>query len=181
MPKGLKRYYTGRDLHFVTCSCYRRKPLLHTPRRRDIFVRVLEEARQRYRFTVRGYVVMPEHFHMLVSEPDVGTLSTVMQVLKQRVARELLRRRKPCPDEADLWSNDALSQFWQRRFYDFNVWSRMKEREKLAYMHHNPVKRGLVERAEQWGWSSARYYAGDRSGVVKINEPIVLEPLKQEV
>jgi len=60
--------------------------------------------------------------------------------------------------------------FWQRRFHDFNVWSARKEREKLTYMHHNPVKRGLVSRPEQWPWSSAGYYAGGKAGPVKVNE-----------
>ena len=58
---------------------------------------------------------------------------------------------------------------WQKRFYDFNVWTAKKEREKLVYMHHNPVKRGLVERPEDWRWSSYRYYAFGEKGPVTIN------------
>jgi REP element-mobilizing transposase RayT len=56
---------------------------------------VLEQTCQRYRFVVVGYVVMPEHVHLLLSEPEVGTPSTVMQVLKQRTARALLLKTKP--------------------------------------------------------------------------------------
>jgi putative transposase len=85
MPSRLKRIYGGDDLHFVTCSCYRRQPLLGTKYSRDIFLRVLEQVRRKYRFEVVGYVVMPEHFHILVGEPEKGTPSTVLQVLKQRV------------------------------------------------------------------------------------------------
>ncbi len=70
MPWGLKRYYGSGDLHFITASCYRRQPLLATARARDLFVGVLERFRQRYQFVVVGYVVMPEHFHLLISEPE---------------------------------------------------------------------------------------------------------------
>ena len=69
MPKGLRRIYGGGDFHFVTCSCYRRHPLLKSARRRDIFLEILEQVRKKFRFIVSGYVVMPEHFHLLMSEP----------------------------------------------------------------------------------------------------------------
>jgi len=71
MPRGLHRYYGAHHLHFITCSCYRRLPLLRSARSRDRFLSVLEQTRQRYRFVVVGYVVMPEHIHLLLSEPEV--------------------------------------------------------------------------------------------------------------
>jgi Transposase IS200 like len=69
MPWGLERWHGGHDLHFLTFSCYRRQPWLASVSRRDLFVKVLEQARQRYQWVVVGYVVMPEHIHLLVSEP----------------------------------------------------------------------------------------------------------------
>ena len=86
----LRRFYGQGDLHFVTSSCYRRKPLLGTARARDIFLELLEEVRRRFRFDVIGYVVMPEHVHLLLGEPEKGNPSRVMQVLKQRVSHRLL-------------------------------------------------------------------------------------------
>ena len=94
VPSGLHRTYGAHHLHFITCSCYRRLPLLGAARSCDRFLVILEHARQRYRFVVVGYVVMPEHIHLLVTEPEVGTPSTVMQVLKQRTARALLPKKK---------------------------------------------------------------------------------------
>ena len=171
MPRGLKRYYGQDDLHYVTFSCYRRRPLLGTPRRRDCFLRICEQVRRRYRFVAVGYVVMPEHVHSLLSEPQVGTPSTVLQVLKQRVARRLRGRRKKTAQPDLFPAPSGRPQFWQRRFYDFNVWSPKKIREKLAYMHNNPVQRGLVSSPELWRWSSYRsYYCGER-GLVAINQP----------
>ena len=68
--RNVERYGGAGDLHFITCSCYGRQPLLGTPRRRDLFLRVLEQVRKRYEFVVVGYVVMPEHVHLLISEPQ---------------------------------------------------------------------------------------------------------------
>src|SRR5882672_10176599 len=143
MTYRLHRYYGNGHLHFITCSCYRRQRWLSSARRRDRFLRVLEQVRQRYRFVVVGYVVMPEHFHLLMSEPDRGTPSTVMQVLKQRFGQQVLKElRRRRPSQSRLWEEEE--HVWQRRFYDFNVWSREKRIEKLRYMHRNPVRRGLV-------------------------------------
>ena len=87
---------------------------------------------------------MPEHVHLLLSEPESGTLSQTMQSLKQGVARRLALR--------------AADSFWQARYYDFNVWSERKFVEKLRYIHRNPVARGLVPRPEDWPWSSFHHY-----------------------
>jgi REP element-mobilizing transposase RayT len=125
MPEGLKRYYGQKHLHSITCSCYRRLPLLGSARARSVFVKVLGEVRERYGFALVGYVVMPEHIHVLISKPAKGTPSTVMQVLKQRVSRELRRRGRRRASDAQLslrfGEPDLLPQFWQRRFHDFNV------------------------------------------------------------
>lgn len=169
MPTGLKRY-SGHDyLHFLTCSCYHRQPWLASPKRRDLFLQIFEEVRQCYQFVVVGYVVMPDHIHLLISEPERGTPSTVMQVVKQRFARRVPNRKRPNPKQASLWSEHAL-HVWQKRFYDFHVWSERKRVEKLRYMHRNPVKEGLVQEPEQWVWSSYRSYAYEEAGTVKINQ-----------
>jgi putative transposase len=70
MPTGLKRYYGKGHLHFITFSCYRRLPLLKTSRSRDVFVQELAKLRQQMGFLLIGYVVMPEHVHLLMSEPS---------------------------------------------------------------------------------------------------------------
>jgi putative transposase len=170
MPAGLHRTYGLHHLHFITCSCYRRLPFLGSAKARDRFLSILEETRQRYRFVVVGYVVMPEHIHLLISEPEVKTPSTVMQVLKQRTAHDLLpRRRRRDPRQRLLFGEVPRRAFWQARFYDFNVWTTRKRVEKLRYLHRNPLKRGLVESPEQWRWSSYRHYLLDEAGPVQVN------------
>ncbi len=94
MTKGLHRYYGAHHLHFITCSCYHRQPQLDTPQRRDLFLSILEEARQKYRFVVHGYVIMPEHFHLLITEPEVADPSVVMKVLKERFTNKLRTKGK---------------------------------------------------------------------------------------
>lgn len=106
---------------------------------------------------------MPEHIHLLISEPKRGDPSTVMQVLKQRVSRALREQRQARrnSDESGLHleiPGEETRSFWQRRFYDFNVWSWKKRIEKLNYMHMNPVKRGLVRDPKLWAWSSYNFY-----------------------
>src|SRR6266853_4765377 len=128
MPSGLSRRYGQGHLHFITCSCYRRLPLFASVRAKNLFVMILGEVRDRYGFALAGYVVMPNHIHLLISEPAKGTPPTVMQVLKQRVSRRVRRkpRKKVSSQQLSLpfqHAHDFLPQFWQPRFYDFNVWS----------------------------------------------------------
>lgn len=154
MPWSLKRFQEARCLHFITFSCHHRDALLATPRARDIFESTFEQVRRWYGFYVRGYVVMPEHVHLLISEPERSKLATALQMLKQNVSRKL-----QLPEG---------SPFWEPRYYDFNVWSEAKRVEKLRYIHRNPVRRGLVEKPEDWKWSSYRHYATGVEGVVEI-------------
>ncbi len=151
MTQGLRRYQETGDLHFVTFSCFRRNAFLSSPQARDLIERALETMRVRYDFYVSGYVVMPEHVHLLVSEPRVALLGKALQALKLSVA--VKREERP---------------FWQTRYYDFNVFTREKRLEKLRYMNENPVARGLVGFAENWQWSSARHYATGEAGVVEV-------------
>lgn len=149
-----------------------------TPRRRDLFLAVLEQVRKRYQFVVVGFVVMPEHIHLLVSEPQDNEKnpSTVMQALKISFARRVLAQAKwrRNPAQASLFDRTP-QHIWQKRFYDFNVWTVRKRVERLRYMHRNPVKRELVPSPELWRWSSYRAYAFGESGPVKVNDWMVLK------
>ncbi|MGC2672710.1 MAG: transposase [Candidatus Acidiferrum sp.] len=119
-----------RHLHFITFSCYRRLPLMKTVRAWDIFVKELGKVRDEMGFHLLGYVVMPEHVHLLMSEPKRGTPSTVLQKLKLRVPRKLRKRARPvCARQIRLpfaQTGEPLRAFWQARFYDFNVYSKGK-------------------------------------------------------
>src|SRR5580693_7202257 len=147
MPKGLVRYQQCGAFLFVTIGCSLRLEHLGTTDARNLFERSLEVMRIRYAFVVAGYVVMPDHIHLLVSEPKKALLCKAIQALKLSVSVQ--SRQRP---------------FWQARYYDFNVHNEAKRVEKLRYMHRNPVKRGLVREPEDWPWSSFRHYATGTEG-----------------
>jgi putative transposase len=97
---------------------------------------------------------MPEHIHLLTDEPSTGTLATFLQIFKQLTSREL--------------KSSDQKQFWQRRYYDFNVHSPEKRIEKIRYIHRNPVTRGLVARPEDYRWSSFNHYATGEPSPIEI-------------
>ena len=153
MPWGLTRFHHSGQSHFVTFCCYHRHRLFTTDVSCRILELALERVRRRYRLYVYGYVVMPEHVHLLLSEPQRDTLADALKSLKQGVSRLLI--------------GDA-EHFWQKRYYDFNIRNYPEFVEKLRYIHRNPVKRGLCERPEDWQWSSFRHHANGTAGRVEI-------------
>jgi putative transposase len=157
MPDGLKRFQQTGNSHFVTFTCYHRRPNFSSPDVYDLFLDVLERMRRRFSMCVYGYVVMPEHIHLLLSEPDVGLLADAIHCLKLSSAKRLI-----------CTGNFPAGAFWQKRYHDRNVRDAREFTEKLRYIHRNPVKRGLVSEPADWKWSSFRHYALREMGVVKI-------------
>jgi putative transposase len=145
------RYQQTGEFHFLTFSCYRRRPYLSTVAAMELFEDALERVRLRYLFAVAGYVVMPEHVHLLVSEPKRALLSKAIQALK--LSASMRSQERP---------------FWQAHYYDFNVSTHEKFVEKLRYIHRNPVRRGLATRPEDWKASSFRHYQTGQQGTVEI-------------
>ena len=94
---------------------------------------------------------MPEHVHLMVSEPSRGMLDRAIQALKTSVSKQSNQR-----------------PFWLARYYDFNVHSEEKRVEKLRYMHRNPVARGLAASPGEWKWSSFRHYLTGEVGTIEI-------------
>jgi putative transposase len=172
-PTGLRRHYGQGDLHFVTFCCCHRRRHLQTARVRNLFLKVLAEVRVKHDFRLVGYVVMPDQVHLLISEPKKGNISKVLQVLKQRVSRKMRGKRSGASRKqlrlnfGEAWETDR--RFWQRRFYDFNVWSHEKKKEKLHYMHANPVRERMVQHPKEWPWSSFSFYANQEDGLISID------------
>ena len=117
------------------------------------FESALERVRRGFGFSVYGYVVMPEHVHLLIGEVQDGTVADAIKSLKQGVSRRLIGEEE---------------HFWQKRYYDFNIRNHRQFVEKLKHIHRNPVKRGLCERPEDWEWSSFSQYATGCEGRVEI-------------
>jgi putative transposase len=158
MPSGLRRFQQSGQSHFVTFSCHRRQPKLNSPEASDLFVQCLEDMRRRFAMCVYGYVVMPEHVHLLVNEPKQATLADAIHYLKLSFAKRLRSRKRATES----------SSFWQKRYYDRNVRDAQEFTVKLRYLHRNPVERGLVKEPGEWKWSSFRHYALREVGIVEI-------------
>jgi len=170
MTVGLRRYCGAHHLHFMTWSCYRRQPLLRSATNRDSLLDILEQVRRKYQFVVLGYVVMPEHVHLLMSEPESGNPSDVMGTQTAFGARFAPQAQAARPPAGHAPCRRGPHPILQVRFYDFNVWTAKKRVEKLNYMHQNPVKRGLAMEPEDWRWSSFRFYSLGETGRVVVNE-----------
>jgi putative transposase len=134
------------------------------------FEAALERVRRSFKLRVYAYVVMPEHVHLLLSEPERETLAAALKSLKQGVSRRLIRSAplKPKPG----LNGPPVEHFWQKRYYDFNIRNYSQFVEKLRYIHRNPGKGGLCEHPEDWQWSSfsplrdgQRRTCGNRVGV----------------
>jgi putative transposase len=157
MPTGLKRFQQSHNSHFLTFTCYRRRPNFSSPDAYNLFVDALERMRRRFSMLVYGYVVMPEHVHLFVSEPDLGLLSDALHFLKLSSAKRLIHA-----------GSFPAGAFWQKRYYDRNIRDHREFTEKLRYIHLNPVTRGLVREPAGWKWSSFRHYALREVGPVEI-------------
>jgi len=158
MPR-LRRFYDANHLHYVTTSTYRRTRVFDSDRFKRKFTTSLADLRTELGFRIIGYVLMPEHCHLLLWPSESANPSQIMQRLEERVAKFILRNLHHNCEFA--WCRRMLDGFrlpptvhhhahyrvWQRRFYDFNVWTDRKIREKLDYMHNNPVEPCLVERS----------------------------------
>ena len=198
MPYGLRRFQESKQTHFVTFTCFHRRRGFDSPAACDLFIQVLEDMRCRFVLRVYGYVVMPEHVHLLLSEPEISRLAPKSGARTSATGKEGIANPRLAPDSgARTWATGArigtrswatqvlladamhylklsfakrlgAGVFWQKRYYDRNVRDEREFESKLRYIHRNPVKRGLCENPEDWKWSSFRHYALREKGMVEI-------------
>jgi putative transposase len=143
MPKGQKQVYGKGELHFITMTCYGHQTKLGVEKHRDLFVQLLEEVRGTFGFRVAGYVVMPDHVHLLITEPERDTAAEAMAMLRQRYGRRYNTSAR------------STEQVWETKYQDTHVFTPERIEERLRFMHEQPVKAGLVGSAAEWAWSSA--------------------------
>ncbi len=140
------------------------------------FVQTLGQLRRQQDFRLFGWVLRPEHSHLLIWPSERADPSQIVQSLKERTAKSALahlRQNAAHPGCARMLERLVLPEtvhrpsthrLWQRRFYPFGIFSEKKRLEKLNDMQANPVKRGLVASPDLWPWSSFRFYhLGDTS------------------
>jgi len=119
MPSRLNRFHESGQTHFITFGYWHRKQHFHKPEAARVFEAALERIRRDYQLCVYGYVVMPDHVHLLISELQRQTRADAIKSLKQGVLRRLI-------GEAE--------HFWQKRYYDFNIRNHRQFVEKLRWI-----------------------------------------------
>jgi putative transposase len=167
--RALKRHEIPGHGRYLTCSCYDRLPLFGNARIKDAFVEQLALTVERLSVELFAWVVMPEHFHLLLRPPlPQVTVTRVLAALKRPFAARVLERWRELNTSilARVRDKDGHEHFWQRGGgYDRNIFTEDELAEKIEYIHRNPVRRGLAERKVGWRWSSAAWYElGLRTG-----------------
>ena len=148
--------------HFLTFSCDRRRRLLDHDHPKRVVLDVLNEQLGHQSATCVGFVVMPDHVHAIVWFPERGQLSRFVHEWKRRSSFHI-RAWYRAGKRHDFDETELGDRLWIPKYFDFAIFSRAKLEEKLAYMHLNPVRAGLVERTVEWPWSSALWYEQGRS------------------
>jgi putative transposase len=156
-----RRHFAPGQLQFITSSPYRRTKLFESHRFRSDFVAALRELREETGFLLIGWLLMPEHFHLLIKPQPAESTSRLMQELKKRTAQGIVSVLTENPGHS--WCRKVLAglrlpatvhsdsryRVWQRRFCPYGVYSEKKRLEKLNYTHNNPDKRALVSSPEE--------------------------------
>ena len=182
VQKRRRRFDEPGQARELTFSCYRRFQFLARDRTRQWFVEEMEAARREFPIDLWAYVIMPEHVHMLVYPREPGVKVGVVEGrIKEKVARRAI---KFLEEHAPQWipritvheGQRVRRRFWQPGGgYDRNITSTEALRAMIDYIHANPVRRGLVARAEDWEWSSARWYAGQRPVKLEMDHGVLPE------
>jgi putative transposase len=133
---------TSKSTYFITASTYQKKQILQSQRMAELFLETLFGYRDNQKFLVHEYVVMPDHFHVLIT-PVQDTLERCVQLMKGGFS---FKAKKQLHVSSEIWQ----TSFYDRRVRDWDEYLGLRE-----YIHQNPVKRGLVDAAEEWDFSSA--------------------------
>jgi putative transposase len=154
-------------VHELTFSCYRRYRLLSAERTCDWLARAIDGARERRSFDLWAYVFMPDHVHLIVHpHGPAASVAAILKAIKQPVGRRAfvyLESHAPrwLPRLSRERNGRVERLFWQPGGgYDRNLVEPRSLALAISYVHQNPVRRGLVERADEWRWSSAGWYDG---------------------
>ncbi len=161
----LKHYDHDGRARFVTFCTHNKMPLLTSNKFRKIVIESIDLFRDKYKLKLLGYVIMPEHLHLVLVPPEdikLGPMIGKMKILSSTGIHELMRNsNSPMIERLTVRRNKVDNfVFWQRRCYDHNCRDTESVWEKVIYCHNNPVKRGLVSELKNWIWSSYRYYSG---------------------
>jgi putative transposase len=169
--KTIKHYHEPGDFHELTFSCYRQLPLLTNDDWRRKLAQSIDRAMVRWKFHLHAFVFMPEHVHLLVypfgcdDDPPIDSLlKAIKRPYSFRIKQILIKNKSSLLQTLTVrdGADGEVFRYWQEGpGYDRNLNQPRSVLASIDYLHLNPVRRGLCERADQWKWSSARWYLSD--------------------
>jgi putative transposase len=172
-----KHYTTEGHIHYLTFSCYKKLWLFKSPTLYSSFVKNLAKVKERVLFSLYGYVVMPNHVHLLICPNQDVSISGILTAVKRPFsfqALNYLRNRWPELYEKLHVRRGArqVRRFWQAGGgYDRNIYKGKTFAKTLEYIHFNPVRKGLVDSPIDWKWSSARFYETGEADPIEVDWP----------
>ncbi len=162
------------NFHYVTTVAYKRLPIFRTETPCQIFINVLKEIREIHPFKLVGYVIMPDHVHLILN-PLAEKISVIMRKLKGKSAHLVVNwlKENNFTESLKKLSVEAKTErqkyaVWQRDFSAVDLWSPKFLRQKLDYIHLNPIRAKLCDHPAKWTFSSYHAYSPHKKGEVPI-------------
>ncbi|MCJ7507141.1 MAG: transposase [candidate division Zixibacteria bacterium] len=176
-----KVYNLPNQVHFITTNVFQRIPIFSNVDYCKIVIQKINFYRKRYDFKLIGYVIMPDHIHLLIQPPEKQNVSSIIRDLKRSIAMEIINHlkgeNKAGPLKSlklpNIKSKNHTFSLWQRRFIDFNIFSEKKLYEKLEYIHNNPVRDKLVSSPSDWIFSSYRNYFEEDDSIIAVDRIVM--------
>ncbi len=167
--KRIRHHHEPGDIHELTFSCYQRWPLLTNEVWREMLAESIDRAMEGHGYRLAAFVFMPEHLHLIVYPLlEADGIDDVLKAIKRpfsyRIKQLLIQSGSRLLSRLTIRQRPGVMTFryWQEGpGYDRNLIQPSAAMTAIDYLHHNPIRRGLVTRAVDWKWSSARYYLRD--------------------
>ena len=131
-------------------------------------------CQQRKNLFIYGYVIMMNHFHMIISTEEAQEIPSIMRDMKRHISQKISEYLSSITGQKDLFwlkpfHGKKINKLWQEGYHPQAIISEAMFLQKLEYIHHNPVKKGFVERPEYWKYSSARNYMLDDDSIIRLD------------
>ena len=176
------KFHNKDGLYFVTFATVGWIDVFTRLQYKEIFVESLNFCRQNKGLKIYAWCLMTNHVHLIIQKEESFDLSDILRDLKKFTSKKLLQAIINNPKESRKdWmlaifkssgasnSNNTIYQFWQQNNHPIELWSPEVIQQKVDYIHNNPVVEGIVEKPEDYIFSSARGFAG-KSGLVELEE-----------
>ncbi|OGY45573.1 MAG: hypothetical protein A3A24_00740 [Candidatus Buchananbacteria bacterium RIFCSPLOWO2_01_FULL_46_12] len=180
-----RRFHLENQIYFVTSKTFNNKKVFSEKKNCLLFLKVLEGYRGKYKFQLFGYVVMPDHVHLLIQPSERMTISEIIHRIKGGFAYRYLtvRNHKGSATRDDnvnkrvadpSWVGAKRQRIrehpiWQKSFYDHLIRNDKDFQEKLDYIHKNSLKHNVVSNLDEYLWSSYQNYYLENNSLIKID------------